>query len=226
MQTHPYAATIRAKKLGVLVRSARLSAGKSVEECAEAIAADRETIESFENGEKSPSLPELEMLAFYLKIPLEYFWGRETALARQTGESGVDTRRLLDLRQRIIGAKLRRARQEAGLSTEKLAEMTNLSAVQITAYELGEESPSLVSLEYLANALGRPLKEFQDNRGRVGGWIKQQRALQNFNELSPDLQDFISKPINRPYLELAQRLSEMDVEKLRAVAEGLLEITL
>jgi hypothetical protein len=50
--------------------------------------------------------------------------------------------------------------------------------------------------------------------------------MQNFAELSPELQDFLSKPINRPYLELAQRLSEMDVEKLRAVAEGLLEITL
>jgi len=38
--------------------------------------------------------------------------------------------------------------------------------------------------------------------------------------------DFISKPVNRPYLQLAQRLSEMSVEKLRMVAEGLLEITL
>jgi hypothetical protein len=41
-----------------------------------------------------------------------------------------------------------------------------------------------------------------------------------------DLQTFVSKPINRPYLELAQRLSEMSVDKLRSVAEGLLEITL
>jgi hypothetical protein len=50
--------------------------------------------------------------------------------------------------------------------------------------------------------------------------------MQHFAELSPELQDFISKPINRPYLEIAQRLGEMSVEKLRAVAEGLLEITL
>jgi hypothetical protein len=41
-----------------------------------------------------------------------------------------------------------------------------------------------------------------------------------------ELQSFVVKPINQPYLELAQRLSEMSVEKLRAVAEGLLEITL
>ena len=226
MQSKPYATAIRAKKLGVLLRSARLSAGKSPEDCAAAIAADRETIEAFESGEKSPSLPELEMLAFYLKTPLEYFWGREISVAGRPGEAGVDIRRLLELRQRIIGAQLRRARQEAGLSPEQLGERADLSPDQITAYELGENSLSLVQLEYLASALGRPLKEFQDSRGPVGGWIKQQRALQNFNELAPDLQDFISKPINRPYLELAQRLSEMDVDKLRAIAEGLLEITL
>ena len=34
------------------------------------------------------------------------------------------------------------------------------------------------------------------------------------------------KPVNLPYLEIAQRLSGLSVEKLRAMAEGLLDITL
>ena len=59
----------------------------------------------------------------------------------------------------------------------------------------------------------------------VGVWANEQRNIQSYLALSPELQAFISKPVNRPYLELAQRLSEMSVEKLRAVAEGLLEIT-
>ena len=50
--------------------------------------------------------------------------------------------------------------------------------------------------------------------------------MQDFKEMPPELQAFVAKPINLPYLELAQRLSEMSVDKLRAVAEGLLEITL
>jgi hypothetical protein len=44
--------------------------------------------------------------------------------------------------------------------------------------------------------------------------------------LPVELQDFVSKPINRPYLEIAHRLSEMPADQLRAVAEGLLAITL
>jgi hypothetical protein len=46
-----------------------------------------------------------------------------------------------------------------------------------------------------------------------------------FLELPPEIQQFVCKPVNRPYLELAMRLSELNAEKLRAVAEVLLEIT-
>jgi transcriptional regulator with XRE-family HTH domain len=126
----------------------------------------------------------------------------------------------------MIGAQIRQARFDAGISLENLAEKSGLDIDKLTMYELGEQPVPLPELESLANILNRPVKEFQDNRGPIGTWLKQQRALQNFAELSPELQDFLSKPINRPYLELAQRLSEMNVEKLRAVAEGLLEITL
>ncbi len=44
--------------------------------------------------------------------------------------------------------------------------------------------------------------------------------------LSAELREFISKPINLPFLELAKKLSEMDAKKLRDVAESILEITL
>ena len=50
--------------------------------------------------------------------------------------------------------------------------------------------------------------------------------MEDFTDLPLEMQAFISKPINMPYLELAQRLSEMSVDRLRGVAEGLLEITL
>jgi hypothetical protein len=75
-------------------------------------------------------------------------------------------------------------------------------------------------------SLNRPVRDFQDKNGPVGAWAAREQAAHVLMEMPPELQDFIVKPINQPYLELAQRLSEMSVEKLRAVAEGLLEITL
>ena len=40
------------------------------------------------------------------------------------------------------------------------------------------------------------------------------------------MQAFLCQVVNRPYLELAMKLSEMSKERLRSVAEGLLDITL
>lgn len=226
MQTRPIAITLRSKKLGVLLKSARLTAGKSTEECAQVINTSKEMIETFEIGDASPSLPELEALAFYLQVPLEQFWAREVSTAEKAGSLRFDSERLMAIRQRMIGAQVRQARFDTGLSLEELAEKSGLERDQLAIYEVGEQPIPLPELESLANALARPLRDFQDNRGPIGTWLKQQRVLQNFAELTPEMQDFLSKPINRPYLELAQRLSEMNVEKLRAVAEGLLEITL
>lgn len=126
----------------------------------------------------------------------------------------------------MIAALLQRARQDAAISTDDLAERAGISSEELEAYELGQKPIPLPVLESLSIALNISVNEFQDQRGPVGAWTTEQRAVKDFLSLHPDLQAFVIKPVNQPYLELAQRLSEMSVEKLRAVAEGLLEITL
>lgn len=226
MVTRPIAVTIRSKKLGVLIQNARQVNSTPAPTCAQVMGIPLTKYEAYERGETSPSLPELETLAFFLKIPLDYFWGRDITGLPVSETPVPDSSKLMALRDRFIGASIRRSRLEAGLTIEDLSEKVGIPPSQLQAYEYGTQPIPIPELEVIATALNRPLKEFQDNRGPIGTWIKQQRAVQNFAELSPELQDFISKPINRPYLELAYRLSEMSVEKLRAVAEGLLEITL
>ena len=226
MDTRPIAITIRSKKLGVLIRGARQSSGKSIEDCAAAIHVSRETFDAFEKGESSPSLPELETLAFYLQVAWEHFWGREAHYERTPASNNMDFQRLLQLRQRMVGVLVRKARMEADLTPAELADQVGLTTERLEAYEFGLQPVPVPELELIANVLNQPIKDFQDNRGPLGSWIRQQMALKNFSDLSPDLQEFISRPVNRPYLELAQRMSEMSVDKLRAVAEVLLEITL
>ncbi len=126
----------------------------------------------------------------------------------------------------MIGAKSRQSRQERGLSLEELSQQTHISEDKLEAYELGELPVPMPELEVITNFLEHSPLEFLDERGPIGAWRRQQRVVQQIEQLPPDLQDFLGKAVNRPYLELAQRLSEMSVDKLRAVAEGLLEITL
>jgi transcriptional regulator with XRE-family HTH domain len=216
---------IRAKIIGVLIRDARLKAKKSIVECANSIGIEQETLEQYELGVKAISLPELELLAYYLQIPIDHFWEKETFLAQEGRKSNPNPTTLIAIRQRMIGAMLRQARLESGVSIADLADRLGLDPAQVDAYELGLEQIPLPTLELLSSLLNRSIHEFQDKKGPVGVWNAQQRALQDFQSLPVEIQTFISKPVNRPYLDLAVRLSEMSVDRLRAVAEGLLEIT-
>ncbi len=225
MTINPVLMTIRTKKLGLLMRDARQALNKSVEECAKAIGVSPAVLESYEIGERSPSLPEIEMLAYYLEIPLEHFWGNER-LKHESRLDAYDPEKIKALRQRMIGAMLKKVRLERGKELNEVAEAANVPAERLQAYETGAQAVPLPELEVLLQVLSASVRDFQDQRGPVGGWFAQQKALQDFMNLEPEMQGFVSKPVNRPYLELAVRLSEMSVDRLRGVAEGLLEITL
>lgn len=220
------AIALRAKKLGVLIRDARLAAGKSMRALGEDVAVSASTISAYERGKKSPSLPELELIAYSLDIPVEHFWGEETKSIEPAPREQLDLQRLLALRHRIIGIMLRKARKDAGLSFKALSQETGLPASRLKRYETGKKGVSLPELEALAASLNLSVREFYDQHGPVGDWATQQRNNQEFSKLPPELQEFLVKPVNRPYLDLALRLSELSVDELRSVAEGLLEISL
>lgn len=217
----------RALQLGNLIQEALTATGKGTEGCSQAIGVSTETFEAYLNGEQSPSLPELEALSFYLDIPVEYFWGRASIKEIQPQKTLTEQlEKLMPLRHRIIGVVLRKARIEAGISFEELEKYVEINPEQLKAYERGEQAVPLPELEVISLALNISLREFQSQSGPVGKWAMQKKSLEGFLELPPEMQLFVSKPINLPYLELAQRLSEMSVDRLRSVAEGLLEITL
>ena len=226
MFTNPQSKVLRAKKLGVLIRDARIFACRSLSECAEFLGISQTAFEAFELGEQSPSLPELELLSFYFGVPLEHFYSNQLLERNHHFKEEIDLEGLMRLRQRMVGALIRKARKDANLSLESLSETTGISPDLLEAYELGEQPVPVPDLDSIAFTLGGTVKDFQDQHGPVGLWFAQEDALKGFRSLTPEMQAFVSKPVNLPYLELAQRLSDMSVEKLRSVAEVLLEITL
>ncbi len=218
---------IRAKKLGVLIREARLRAEKETSECAQLLGVSTETFDAYENGTQAPSLPELETLALLLDVPVEYFWERAALSTGQIERPATKTiGNLLPLRHRIISVLLRKSRLEANISLEELSRYAEIPIEQLEDYEAGRQPVPLPDLEVISLALSLSIREFQDQSGPIGKWTAQKKAIQGFLELPPEMQQFVSTPVNLPYLELAQRLSEMSVDRLRNVAEGLLEITL
>ncbi len=216
---------IRNKKLGLLIFDARKATRRGSEECAQAIGATPEQFQEFERGVQAPSLPQLELLALYLNVPLEQFWGKRSLSETSQPEALQEKERLIMLRNRVIGTNLRLARNNANFSYREIFEKTGIPEDQVKRYEMGEASVPVSELELLANVLDMPIEQFYDKHGPIGKWRSQQGTYLKFLDLPPDIQQFVCKPVNRPYLELAMRLSDLSAEKLRAVAEVLLEIT-
>jgi len=217
------ALVIRNRIIGILLRDARVRAGRTKQECATLLGVPVSTITAYEEGRKSISLPELEVLAFFLDVPVNHFWNHDPQLLGEQMPPPVQE--ILALRHRIVGALLQKARQEAGKSRKDLAKLLDCSVNRITAYEYGERPIPLAELEVLAGALNRSLEYFLDQAGPIGEWEEEQRALRTFRELPPEVREFVSKPINRSYIEIAMKLAEMPASALRQIAEGLLEIT-
>ncbi len=217
--------TIRTKKLGVLIRDARLTARRSVQDCAEALGIRKGLFRSYEEGERSPSLPELEALVYYLGLPLDHFWSKEIKSTSTSPIKNIDLSKLMTIRQRKIGALLRQERMNASMSIRNLANKTGIAGARIKAYELGESPIPLPELEVLVAALGGRVESFFDRHGPIGQWMLSEEAVRELLELPLELRQFVATPVNRPYLELAMKLSSMSRDKLRAVAENLLDIT-
>jgi len=55
---------------------------------------------------------------------------------------------------KAFGAHLRELRLEKGLTCEKLEEITDIDAKQISRLERGERSPTLTTIYFLAKGLG------------------------------------------------------------------------
>lgn len=218
--------TIRTKKLGVLIRDARTAARRNVKECADAIGIKPGIFRAYEEGRKAPSLPELETLVYYLDLHIDHFWSREIKSNAPLPIETLDLSKLTAVRQRKIGAMLRQERMNASISIRGLAEETGISGARIKAYELGERPIPLPELEVLVSTLGGRIESFIDRSGPIGQWLTNEEAIQNFLELPETLRQFVALPVNRPYLELAMKLSSMSKDKLRSVAEDLLDITL
>ena len=215
---------LRAKIIGLHLRDARLASGKSMKELGDVIGISSGTISAIERGANSPSLPELELLAFYLGTAINHFWSEQVVSQEPHLSDQIDTKSLMALRHRAIAAMLRQARSERNLSQKDLADRTGISSSRIRRYESGETPVPLPELELLADCLGYDVDQFADNSGPVGEWIQKQRAEAKFDSLPRGLKEFVVDPDNRAYLEIAQKLKSISIDKLRALTESIGEL--
>ncbi len=216
---------IRAKMIGVLLRDARINAERSIEDCAYLLRVSPEDMQAWEFGDAVPSLPQLELLAYYLGVPVSHFWGIDTLEAR-TGRHVDIQQEYLALRNRMVGALLHQSREDAGLSREQLSEASAVPVDQIVRYELGEDALPMHQLTVMASAVRKNVSYFLESSGHVGEWLAIREEWKHFTDLPEEVRQFAANPLNIGFIHIAKLLSEMPTDKLRQVGESVLNITM
>ena len=161
-----------------------------------------------------------------MNLPLDHFWSTDVVSDNASPLGSINIHALVGIRQRMIGALLRKQRIDSGTSIKALSKQSGISTSRLSAYELGDSPIPVPILEELMSILDGRIESMYDQSGPVGKWLEEKKVIQEFLQLPPELQSFVCNPVNQPYLELALSLSGLSPDKLRSVAESLLDITL
>jgi transcriptional regulator with XRE-family HTH domain len=216
---------IRSRMLGVLITDARHAAGYDLETLAEGVGVDTDTVQAWEYGQSVPSLPQIELMAYILQVPISHFWGTET-FEKRRDERQIDGQEYSLVRDRMIGLMIATARQEKNLSDTEVADKLGIHPDDLSAYELGQLAVPMTVLTSLSSLLEVSLNYFLEDNGRVAHFLEVQSMSDTFARMPEDIRDFISAPAHEAYIRVAMALAHIPTENLRALAEGLIDITM
>lgn len=226
-RNHGEVHAIRARILGVLLHDARRANNQSEANVAAELGVSESEVRNWEYGQQSPSLPQLEMIAYFLDVPVSQFWNDKTLGTQESKRSlPVAKEQYSELRNRMIGLRLAMARKEEQLSQEELANSVGLTPEQIADYEFGRQSIPFPELTSLSSAVRQSMSYFLEDTGRIGNWLQLQEEYRRFSQLPDEVRAFVAQPLSQPFIEIAMRLSNLPLQELRTVAEKILDITL
>ena len=212
------APVLERKIIGVLMRAAREKSHRSVKQVAQRLGVSAGRMRQYEAGAREISLPELEMLALYLQIPLSYFLNPDSNVAEEM-PAPPQPEKIKSLRV-LIGTRLKQARLAAGKSREESASAARIKPSSLARYERGLGDMPITELERLAAFLGVNLFYFlQDDRPDEASEILD---LEKLARLPRDVRAFALNPDNLPYLRMAQKFRDLPHDKLKELGEILL----
>ncbi len=207
----------RRRTIGGLIRSIREIAGRKPKDIADFVGVTAAAVNSFESGEREPSLPQLEAIAHYLRVPVHTLLGLTTLTTAERPPANLQE--ILRLRGHIIGARLKQARMARGEGVSETANTTGISSAALQNYELGKKQPSISELEALMAHFGMTVDDLLDlGVGPLGEAQLMQRQRAQFETLSEDVRSFVCDPKSLTHLHMAMRLAGLSPDALNKIA--------
>ncbi|MCL6509608.1 MAG: transcriptional regulator [Anaerolineae bacterium] len=218
-------APLRRLTIGRLIRSAREAAGRSQKDCARFVGISVKRLAAYEEGEREPDFIELEALAHFLNVPIQaLIYEEEAKRLPQVRVNNLPA--LMQLRARVVGARLKQARMEKGESLKEAAQAIGLTGGQLNSYELGRRPMPITLLEKAMAHFGLRVEQLLDlGIGPIGEAQLRLEQHARFDRLPEEVRAFVTDPASLSYLQLAMHLSKMPAGDLRGMAKALRQIT-
>jgi len=192
---------IRNRMLGIQIKKNRFQQNQTIEQLAQLCEIPTNDLEMYESGRTPIPLPIFLKISEVLHLPYERIEPVETSLPEKVEEPPVTQSTEIPVQQE----------PEPVIVNE--SNLVDIPITQTNAIPQSSEPESVVASESIPVAAEEKVPSSQT-------------LIEDFPGISDELREFITKPVNVPYLELALKLSRMDAKKLRDIAESLLEITL
>jgi transcriptional regulator with XRE-family HTH domain len=212
------------RELKTQLSQARLAAGKTFKQCADLLGVSTKKYQRIENGDNIPSLPELEVLAYFLGVLPQVFLGTQTFEVIKKEIDEEQLRQLIQVHQRILSTTLQVTRSKKNLTLKDLSKQTNIPTARLKRYETTSVAIPLNELDAISKVLEIPMQNLFDQSGFLAQWQNEQKRVRTFLELSETLQEFVTADENRVYLNVAEWMKAAGVENLEGLADGLKEL--
>jgi transcriptional regulator with XRE-family HTH domain len=170
-------------------------------------------------GDREVSLPELETLALYLRVPLSYFLNPESNIQEELAPPQHPDK--MKSMRALISERLKQARAAAGKSREECAQAAQIKPSTLSRYERGLADVPITELDRMAKFIGVDLFYFLQNESGAGSDLLD---LEKLARLPADIRAFVLTTENVPYLRLAQKFRDIPAEKLNELGEVFLVV--
>jgi len=125
-----------------------------MKDCAKALGVSKDSYRSFEEGSKPISIPELELLAFYLGVSPTALVENEQGTTPFAKVLQEDIRpQYISIRRKMIAALISAARGKKAISLEELQQATRITTEDLDAYEQGDIPIPLTELFLISDYL-------------------------------------------------------------------------
>lgn len=206
------------------IKQVRTRKQQSIHNCAMILDISKVNYLKFENGEKPLSLPEIELLAIYLGIPLQNLFDegpvKDDSLIILQDEVQPQYR---ILRQKMIRAKMNAEKANQELSIQDLHQETGIPLESLKFYENGDLPIPIHHLIKISKVLSLPMDAFFNQEIMSESGASQQKDQSNWQQEYPesDAGKRISDGDEHSPLEIA--ISMLPIEDQAAMAKTLLD---